>query len=124
LREASTDALRDCYNDIKQWGTSVRSWLTENLVSAALAGELPNPPTFEYARAMGTSLDLTRRTRDAFVLAKQNIADPTALLKVAISFHDPAPRPRCSPRCHRWPACSRSPSPACSIRAAPTSPGR
>jgi hypothetical protein len=102
--EASTDALRACYEAIQTWGEAVRAWLTDNLTAVSLAGELPNPPTFEYTKASdSTSLELTRSTRDAFEIAKTALASPlqqtngiaTALespleeINVAIAFHDP-----------------------------------
>ncbi|MDP8908364.1 MAG: hypothetical protein M3N47_04445 [Chloroflexota bacterium] len=88
--EASIDALRGCYEAIQTWAEAVRTWLSHNLAVLSLAGELPNPPTFEYTKASdSTGLELTRSTRDAFELAKTALASPLDQLNVSIAFHDP-----------------------------------
>ncbi|HMJ36723.1 MAG TPA: hypothetical protein VK501_22650 [Baekduia sp.] len=87
--DATTDALRACYDAIMDWGADVQNWLTANLPDATAAGSLPNPPTFEYSPEEDTPRDLTRRIRDAFTVARHNVADPNGTLDVAIGFHRP-----------------------------------
>jgi hypothetical protein len=88
--EQTAANLKACYDAVRQWGMSVKNWLQLNLVAAtAIAGQLPSPPTFEYALSDATALDLTRRARDAFELAASSVVSPLAALNVAISFHEP-----------------------------------
>jgi hypothetical protein len=87
--EVSEQAVRECFSAGQNWGADIRSWLDENLATTTgSASTLPDVPHFEYA-IPELPRHLVRGLQEEFAVAKRAVADPAAVVKVAISFNRP-----------------------------------
>lgn len=86
--ERSEAALHDCFAANQHWADDFQRWLDANRMLTEPPSVLPDPPIYEYARSE-TARQLTRGIEAMFKLVKRSAADPTARLRLAVSFHAP-----------------------------------
>ncbi len=84
----SSATIGSCFDRVTAWYAQVGLWLATNAVSPAVAGTLPDVPTFHYGREL-LARELTQATTGAFALARAEVKDPTARVTVKLSFHGP-----------------------------------